>query len=66
MPRYELNIARLMDGQGLYFHYAKVVLGATDEQAARAQATLFAMHFGEPDWKLTLTCWKEEGRDILI
>ncbi len=68
MPRFELNIARQMglEGTELYFHFAKVILGATRENDAIAQAKTFMLAFPEPEWQLQLTRWDEVGKGIVI
>lgn len=66
MLRYEVNIARKLDGQKLYFHWARVTLGATIEKAAIAQAQRIKESFPEPEWEVSLTQWDNLGRNIKI
>jgi len=67
--RFELNIAHQMTIMGqtdLYLHYAKVILSATRESDAIAQAKTFGIYFCEPEWQLQLTRWEEVGKGVTI
>lgn len=71
--QYELNIARLngashfYDGRNnpAYSHFAKVTLPANDwEDDVKKKARQFAAAFPAPEYKLTLTRWRNTGTQV--